>query len=430
MGARAPGGGSAVAPLWVILPVTWVNSLATGVPFNGIFYIARDVYGFNTVLNSLLGIVMGVTYVAGALGAGPVIRWVLRRGMVGSPRGVMIWVILLLALSCALPVTVIYGMRPDVAKGEGVWSLWVFLSVYSFLCGGLWPLVESFLAGGRSAAELRGATGKFNITWSSALVFSFWLLALFNKEQRGYAIAVSAGMHLLSLIWVLRLPGVAGAHAHADHVPPPVYRKLLKGHRLLLPAAYLVMYTVLPMLPGITKVIMTAGGWEEKLAERVEPLLVSLYLIARVAAFFTLERWQGWHGKWITASLGTTLLLVGCGAVILSPRMDLGGAAVGPLVIGLLALGAGAATIYCGALYYALEVGAAEVDAGGMHEAMIGVGYVMGPVCSLVPAVVVGGGDAAFWTVGMVGALAGGAVLGVVRIARGEEQRQNSTATN
>ena len=54
-----------------------------------------------------------------------------------------------------------------------------------------------------------------------------------------------------------------------------------------------------------------------------------------------------------------------------------------PAVAGLVALGIGMATIYSGALYYALVVGQAEVEAGGTHEALIGVGYTVGPLCGL-----------------------------------------------
>ena len=42
------------------------------------------------------------------------------------------------------------------------------------------------------------------------------------------------------------------------------------------------------------------------------------------------------------------------------------------------------ATIYTGAIYYAMAVGHSEVDAGGTHEALIGVGYTVGPACGLV----------------------------------------------
>jgi hypothetical protein len=39
--------------------------------------------------------------------------------------------------------------------------------------------------------------------------------------------------------------------------------------------------------------------------------------------------------------------------------------------------------VYYAALYYAMSVGRAEVDAGGTHEALIGVGYTIGPLASL-----------------------------------------------
>jgi hypothetical protein len=54
------------------------------------------------------------------------------------------------------------------------------------------------------------------------------------------------------------------------------------------------------------------------------------------------------------------------------------------LVAGLGLFGIGMGTIYCSALYYAMSVGKAEVDAGGKHEALIGLGYGAGPICGLV----------------------------------------------
>lgn len=84
------------------------------------------------------------------------------------------------------------------------------------------------------------------------------------------------------------------------------------------------------------------------------------------------------------------MLLTGFGLVVLR-LADPGPLAVALFVIGLVLFGFGAATVYAAALYYAMEVGAAEVDAGGTHEAMIGVGYSVGPLCSLVPLLVASG---------------------------------------
>ena len=64
---------------------------------------------------------------------------------------------------------------------------------------------------------------------------------------------------------------------------------------------------------------------------------------------------------------------------LLAPRA--GECGMGVMLMGLAGFGASQALIYLGALYYAMEVGAAAVDAGGMHEALIGLGYTIGPVC-------------------------------------------------
>ena len=57
---------------------------------------------------------------------------------------------------------------------------------------------------------------------------------------------------------------------------------------------------------------------------------------------------------------------------------------VGLAILGLLAFGVGVGGVYAAALYYAMAVGASEVDAGGKHEATIGAGYTIGPLAALV----------------------------------------------
>ena len=45
--------------------------------------------------------------------------------------------------------------------------------------------------------------------------------------------------------------------------------------------------------------------------------------------------------------------------------------------------GVGMGAVYYAALYYGLAVGHADVDAGGTHEGLIGVGYCLGPLVAL-----------------------------------------------
>jgi hypothetical protein len=54
------------------------------------------------------------------------------------------------------------------------------------------------------------------------------------------------------------------------------------------------------------------------------------------------------------------------------------------LIVGLAIFGGGMGMTYYAALYYAMSVGRAKVDAGGTHEALIGGGYLFGPLVGLV----------------------------------------------
>ena len=53
------------------------------------------------------------------------------------------------------------------------------------------------------------------------------------------------------------------------------------------------------------------------------------------------------------------------------------------MIVGLILFGSGMGVTYYAAIYYALAVGRAEVEAGGTHEALIGGGYMVGPIIGL-----------------------------------------------
>lgn len=425
-GPRAPAG--AAAPLWAVLVITWMNSLATGIPYNGIWYIAKNVYHFTPLSTYVLGVLLGVTYIAGAMGSGPLIRRLIDRGVVRGARDVLITLAIVMALLTALPVGVFFAYSAEArAAGTGsggAWAVWVFMGLYSALCGAFWPVVEAFLAGGRTDRQVAAALGKFNITWSSSLIVSLWCLLPFPASGQALALGISGLMHLASLAIMLRLPRRPGDHPHHHGRVPPIYHVLLPVHRVLLPTVYMVMYALSPALPRIIEALGAGARWE--------PAFGSIWIIARVATFTLLERWQGWHGRWVTATAGTATMLGGFVLAMLAPLVrspDGSGGELGIalLVIGLLLFGFGAATIYCAALYYGLEVGAAEVEAGGMHEAMIGIGYTLGPASGLLPAWLVASNTLnAEWQhrvmLGLVGVMTAGGVTFAVAVKRRAER--------
>lgn len=362
-------------PLAAVLAFVFFNSLSSGVGTTAFAFVAESAFGFGPTENYALGLVQGVTYIVGALAVGPVLRRLLARLAWLSGRGVLAGLLAALGLACAMPL----GVRTLGGGEGGEWTIWVLIGVYSLLTGVLWPMCESFLSGGRSGRTLVSAVGLFNIAWSSALVLTFWIIGPLVSRFPLEVVAGSGVIHVLSGVLLPLFnadPGHHDAHVHTPH--PPVYRDLLKLLRIQLPASYLVYSALGPYLPAALGALGVADAWRTP--------IVATWLGTRVLTFAVLERWHGWHGKWSSPIAGGVLLLVGFALTLLSPALLAPGVALPAFVVGLGVFGVGMGTIYSAAIYYAMEVGSAEVEAGGTHEALIGLGYGGGPICGLLAA--------------------------------------------
>jgi hypothetical protein len=372
------------APLAIILALSFISSLGTGIVTTGIYFIAENAYGFTKGQNYALALANGIMYIAGAAAAGRLLRWLRGRGV--STRAALAAVLLLLAALCGIPLLAGAGGGAGVTEGaEGMAGtfgpagashapIWLLVILYSPLTGILWPVIESYLSGGRSGTRLRSALGRFNITWASALVIGLILIGPSAKAHAPELIAALGIIHIASLALLIPLGREPGRHLDEHHDPHPlVYTQLLTTFRILLPASYLVLTALNPYLPRLLARLGYAADWRAPLA--------ATWTAARVVTFLTLERWHGWHGRWAPAGVGVAGLIGGFALAVMSPALGRAGPAT--VLIGLFIFGVGMAVIYTAALYYALEVGKAEVDAGGTHEALIGLGYTIGPLCGL-----------------------------------------------
>jgi hypothetical protein len=370
---RIPAGAGGRAPLWAVLAFTFLGSLGTGIVTVGLFFIASNAYAFGRAESFLLGLAEGLVYVAGALGAGPALR-VLRRRFPGlTTQRALGGLSIALGALCLIPLVI--GIPQD-PRAAAHWPVWVLMVCYSPLTGAMWPIVESYVSGGRSGATLRSALGRFNITWSVAVVVGLVAIGPLVKEYPAQLIASLGLVHVGALALVWRMGREPGKHLEEHHEAAPlIYTQLLTTFRILLPVTYLVMMALTPYLPRLLVSVGVDIGWQAPLA--------ATWTAARVVCFLLLERWHGWHGRWYPAVAGMALLLGGFGMAVLAPLAGSGGPALALVIGGLSAFGLGMATIYTGALYYALTVGQAEVEAGGTHEALIGVGYTVGPACGL-----------------------------------------------
>ena len=358
-------------PLNTVLAFAFLNSLGTGAVQTGVFFLLQSAFGFGRQQNYVFGLVLYGAYVAGALAAGPALRR-LARDLPGlSTRGVLVAVVAVQGLVSLLPRS---AMLVTGAETPPEWSVWTVGVSFGVLTGVMWPIVESYLSGGRSGKRLNTATGRFNVLWSAAVLASFWLMAPLLKDDPIDVITALGLVQLASIALIAGFRREPARHLDHDHEPHPEgWRHLLAAFRVLLPLIYVVSGTLSPMLPALLDEVGVALSWG--------PPIASAWLVSRVAVFFIFERWAGWHGSRLMPAAAGALLIGGFIATVLSPR--LGTAALPALVATLAVFGAGHAMIYLGALYYAMEVGKSEVDAGGKHEALIGLGYGIGPAIGL-----------------------------------------------
>lgn len=339
------------------------------------FFVTEKALGFSERSNLLLAMAQGIAYTASALAAARLSRHLTRPRANGTQRSLRTILAIILALGGAV------GLLPMFS--HSAWAIWVFGIIYVGLAGFLWPTIEAYLSGGRRGAVLRRATGKFNLAWASSLVVGMWLIA---PLLEAHAFLVLGGLILPHLLCVILLVWLPSSPAPAGHVDATAMlesesygieraRTLLRSFRILLMASYTLHAALMPMLPHLLARLDVSVDWRTPIA--------ATWMLSRFLLFLLFERWHGWHGRWRTAIWSGLFMLAGVAMCFTAPSLPM-------MFIGLTALGAGVGAVYAAALYYAMETGSADVDAGGRHEAMIGIGYTIGPIAALGIGAVIG----------------------------------------
>lgn len=365
-------------PGWTLAVITWINSLGSGLLWSGVPFVTESQYGFTERQNLLLALAESIIYVGVALGAGPLLRRLVRRG--GSARAWLAWVF-------------VGQMVGSMLVFLGEWGVVAAACTLSAVGASAWPVLESYLSSGRHGHDMRRAIGWFNVTWMSATGAALLLMGpILAAGHAQHTLLVLVPVSLASLVllrWFPRQPAAHSSEEGARHVPPS-YRGLRLAMRFILPVSYVFIAVIGPILP------FRLAEIELDMAERTP--LASLWMFARMATVVGLAFLPFWHGRWSVIGAGVALLAGGFAAMVLATD-------VGTMAAGLAAFGAGHGILYYAGLYYAMAVGGAEVDAGGVFEALIGVGYVVGPVAGLAAAGTASTLIVTVWSVAAVGML-------------------------
>jgi hypothetical protein len=241
-------------------------------------------------------------------------------------------------------------------------------------CSGMkWPVVESFLAAGRSTEQTARALGRFNVCWAASIPVALAAAGPLIEIHRSAMFLLAALLNGLTLLVLSR--SLPARPPHDAATPPRLERRrrirfgrLLGASRWLMLASYSAMWVLAALLPDILA--------DRGVDARIAPGLSALLDVARLTAFVVLWRWPGWHGRVGPLAVAAGGLPLATLAVVLAPG-------VAWVLAGELAFGLCAGLIYYSDLYYGLVVRRAAVDAGGAHEGLIGSGFALGPACGL-----------------------------------------------
>jgi hypothetical protein len=381
------------SPLWLLLAITASESFATILIEKGIYFYTRDVLAFSDKSNLLLGFGIGVFYVAGALLSHRISKAIGEKNLLLTVFAAqMICHIGLMAFPATLPFLI----------------LTLLLQVVTGL---KWPVLESYVSAGRGQQSLSKAIGRFNMSWAFAVPLAMFFfgplteIAWINKHiAPGAGVFVAAAcIHLTCLVCALRLEPSPAHLAHdAPERPDPIlllrYEKLMVSSRWTMMLSYLLIFFLTPVIPSIFGTAPETGQTDPNQLIKHHlgfsltwaPAMNSFVELVRALAFLALFLTPVWHNKSsmltfaaISLPIGFLMTLFGGDLAALLPANLVWSAHLFLVMAGLFFVSLGSALAYYGALYYAMVVANASVDAGGSHEGLIGSGFALGPALGL-----------------------------------------------
>lgn len=341
---------------WGLLWIAFLESFGTILLERGLYFYTHDLLKFSDSENLWLALSFGVFYVAGAFGSHAV------SAKLGEKR------LLVTSVLSLLLVHTLLTFFPNAG------FLVLAFPVVGLLQGIKWPVVESYVAAGRTPKQLVASLARFNIAWALAVppaVASSGLFAESTFPGSLFAAAALLNLGALALSRPLRARPLHLDRAHPERPEPGEMERLgalLRSARFSLLASYALLFLLAPLMPTVFDRL----GLEVSRASAAASLLDA----ARVVAFYTLGAWTAWRGRALPLMLSVALLPVGF-------LLSLFGQTLSLVLVGELIFGAVSGYVYTAALYYALVVKNAAVDAGGVHESLIGLGFVLGPVMGL-----------------------------------------------
>lgn len=252
----------------------------------------------------------------------------------------------------------------------------VVILMLNLLATPSWPAIESALS--RSPGTLRLGTRMmfYNLSWSTSTFIAFFLTGAFGELIGWSNLCLILGGCVVGILVVMAFWTIPQSMIHKEHTADrtedaAVPIEPMKASTLLIMAwvanlfAFVGANAMVPLMPAVTKGlgINNAG---------IATAVGSIYMFTRVIGFVLGWIWIGWRYRIRWKLTFVTIMLVSTYFIIVSQNIS-------ELILLQIVLGLALAMIYSGSLFYAMHLSRGSGHNAGIHEAVIGVGTVLGP---------------------------------------------------
>jgi MFS family permease len=193
-----------------------------------------------------------------------------------------------------------------------------------------------------------------------------------------FVIPIAAHAACAWLMWLQAArPMEASNEAHLEVEPDLIHKRTLALwlSRIALPATYVAQYSLMAMMPSLPVLqSMTAAA---------QTLVGCVWMGGRWVIFWIMGATTWWHTRPRVLLASVVLMGIAFFGVTLRPSILLGfgahGGDLASMILWQIALGVAAGTIYYASLYFGMVLSQGSTEHAGYHEALIGLGSILGP---------------------------------------------------
>jgi predicted MFS family arabinose efflux permease len=339
--------------------IAGLNSFACSLFLLSIFFWSRERYDFTNTENLLLGAVQGICYIISArIGGRLSDRWGHHRLLVVGLAGMAFF-----TLTGWIPE---YHAMP-----------YLVLAGYTIFMGGTWPSLMSGVMHLPGKFNVPQRLGIYNLVWSFSGTLGFFMSGFIFTRDADSILWITGIIHVIQLGWIFYHRNRHVVEGSSAMTFPHIGNEKSREVKDYLTRLSWLSNSVGYFLAGSFSALTPHLGVKLGLSQTWTIWLGASLLGARGIGFLLLRKWDGWHYSYacsLVALWSAPLLLA---MVFFSNSIPV-------VAIACLLLGLSLGLSYYMSIYYSLDARDEKGGQGGLHESIIGMGVLFGPLTGAV----------------------------------------------